>query len=233
MNIKEIRDRRVMPNKILLNSLFPSNKEISEPSRNDMDVRDPEVLKTQDCAIRKSSYEYFNKPPVYPYRTVLRELPENVLGAELEKGYRKYIIYDPVVFKNRELKQKVAVEEAIHLQQEGKEALLPVHVVYYKQFGEWLVPFAIVPIGRILYEGGVQPIAEKSDLKKPNGYPKGWYELAKDIDREIPLKTWYNVAQRDLDRAGEADKVLDFLADPKISKIIDSYVLNPKGNYII
>jgi hypothetical protein len=202
------------------------NIDISEPTRRDEDVIDPRLLGPQYDAIKKSSERYFKKPPVYPHRTVLKEMPEYTPAGELEINRRKYIIYDPDI--PSELKERAAIEEAIHLQQEGKEVLLPLHIVYFIETDEGLIPLADVPIGRILYEGGIRTIAEKSDLKKPNGYPKFWYDMAKDIEETIPLRVWYSTAQRDADTVGKPYKVLDLMENSQIRKIIDKYVLNPK-----
>jgi len=206
------------------NSLF-SYENITEPSSSDPNVAktDPDIMEAQTHAIKESSRRYFQGPSVWPRRTVFRNLPE-ALGAELEYGYRKYIIYDPKIKDSSKLKETVPTEEAIHLQQKGKEVLLPLVIVYDLGIMKY-----IVPIGRILYEGGIRPIAKKSDLPIPNGYPEVWYKMAGEIDSVIPLKVWYDTAQKDLENGGKPNRVLDLLKNPSVKDIIEKYTIRPKS----
>lgn len=209
---------------IFENNLF-NYEHIPEPDSSDLDVKktDPDIMRIQTRAIRESSSKYFQEKPVWPRKTVFRDLPE-ALGVELENGYKRYIIYDPKIRHDSELKQKVPTEEAIHLQQKGKGVLLPLVIVYDLGFMKY-----IVPIGKILYEGGVRPIAKKSDLPKPNAYPEAWYKIAEEIDQVIPLKVWYDTAQKDLEDGGKADRVLDLLKNKEIKNIIEGYTIRSKS----
>jgi len=210
------------------NNLF-NYEDIPEPSSSDLNVAkiDPDIMRVQTYAIKQSSRKYFQKKPVWPRKTVFRKL-KKALGVELESNYKKYIIYDPKIKDSYDLKQKVATEEAIHLQQKGKKVLLPIVIVY--DFG--LMKY-IVPIGQILYEGGIRPIAKQSNLPIPNGYPEIWYRMAEEVDQVIPLKVWYDTAERDVEDGGKPKRILDLIKNPKIKRIIERYTIRPDLNMYV
>lgn len=197
----------------------------------DVGKADPELLGMQDYAIEQASRKYFKRGPLYPNRSIFADLPGNIVGMEADLGYNKFILYDKDKLETYPgLKEKTATEEAIHSQQEGKELLLPLTLVYCKEVNGNLIPLYIIPIGRILYEGGVRPIAEKTGLPKPDSYPEDWYNMAEEIEEEIPLREWYDAAERDKEEYGELNRVLDFLDNDKIKEIIHKYALKPESS---
>ncbi|MBI5347404.1 MAG: hypothetical protein HZB66_02245 [Candidatus Aenigmarchaeota archaeon] len=159
----------------------------------------PELVERQTETAAKAA-DYFGVPVNYPsnVRFDPRLMGTSIGGYQtIDSRYGITVGYNPEIARlSAAERQGIADHEAVHVAQPGKEQLLGLYAIMNGRHSR--ISF---PLGRAIVEGGAEYVREKIGRRGDFKSYYQWYELAKAIDKYVPLKRIYRVAEQSPENA--------------------------------